>query len=136
MHLAQVMIPAASVAAVLFAIWLAYDVLKRDKGTAAMQEVANTILEGANAFLSRQYRTIGILAVVTSVVVGVVVGVFKEDAAIGLLTGIAFIVGASASALSGFIGMSIAVRANGRTASAAQNSLADAINTALRGGAV
>ncbi|MEX0782323.1 MAG: V-type H(+)-translocating pyrophosphatase [Dehalococcoidia bacterium] len=136
MLLAQIMIPAASVAAVLFAIWLAYDVLKRDKGTPAMQEVAGTILEGANAFLSRQYRTIGILALVTSIIVGVVVGIFKEDTEAGVLTAVAFIVGALASGVAGFIGMSIAVRANGRTASAAQNSLADAINTALRGGAV
>jgi K(+)-stimulated pyrophosphate-energized sodium pump len=136
MLLAQIMIPAASAAAVLFAIWLAYDVLKRDKGTATMQEVANTILEGANAFLSRQYRTIGILAVITSVVVGAIVAIFKESGEAGVLTGIAFIVGALASGVAGYIGMSIAVRANGRTASAAQNSLADAINTALRGGAV
>jgi H(+)-translocating pyrophosphatase len=136
MLMAQIMIPAASVAAVLFAIWLAYDVLKRDKGTPAMQEVAGTILEGANAFLSRQYRTIGILALVTSVIVAVIVGIFKEDTEVGVLTGVAFIVGALASGVSGFIGMSIAVRANGRTASAAQNSLEDAINAALRGGAV
>ena len=136
MLLAQIMIPAASAAAVLFAIWLAYDVLRRDKGTPAMQEVAGTILEGANAFLSRQYRTIGILALVTAVVVGAIVAIFKESGEAGVLTGIAFIVGAIASGVSGYIGMSIAVRANGRTASAAQNSLADAINTALRGGAV
>jgi len=136
MLLAQIMIPAAGAAAVLFAIWLAYDVLKRDKGTASMQEVAGTILEGANAFLSRQYRTIGILAMVTSVVVGLIVGIFKESTELGVLTGIAFIVGALASGVSGYIGMSIAVRANGRTAAAAQHSLAEAINTSLRGGAV
>jgi K(+)-stimulated pyrophosphate-energized sodium pump len=136
MLLAQIMIPLASAAAVLFAVWLAFDVLKRDKGTPAMQEVAGMILEGANAFLSRQYKTIGLLAMVTSIVVGVIVGVFKASAEIGTLTGVAFIVGALASGLAGYIGMSIAVRANGRTASAAQNSLADAINTALRGGAV
>ncbi len=136
MLLAQIMIPAASAAAVLFAIWLAYDVLHRDKGTPAMQEVAGMILEGANAFLNRQYRTIAMLAVVTAVVVGVIVGVFKSSAETGVLTGVAFIVGSFASGISGFIGMSIAVRANGRTASAAQNSLSDAINTALRGGAV
>ncbi|MGD9934200.1 MAG: sodium/proton-translocating pyrophosphatase, partial [Dehalococcoidia bacterium] len=136
MLLAQIMIPAASAAAVLFAVWLAYDVLKRDKGTASMQEIAEIILEGANAFLSRQYRTIGVLALVTSVVVAVVVGVFKESTEIGVLTGVAFIVGALASGVSGYIGMSIAVRANGRTAAAAQNSLADAINASLRGGAV
>ncbi len=136
MLLAQVMIPLASAAAVLFAIWLAIDVLKRDKGTASMQEVAGTILEGANAFLSRQYRTIGILAAVTAIVVGAIVGIFKESGEIGLLTGIAFTVGAAASAISGYIGMAIAVRANGRTAAAAQYGLPDAINTALRGGAV
>ncbi|MFN8507114.1 MAG: sodium/proton-translocating pyrophosphatase, partial [Dehalococcoidia bacterium] len=136
MLLAQIMIPAASAAAVLFAIWLALDVLRRDKGTASMQEVAGTILEGANAFLNRQYRTIGMLAVVTSVVVAVIVGIFKESTEVGVLTGIAFIVGALASGVSGYIGMSIAVRANGRTAAAAQNSLADAINASLRGGAV
>ncbi|HET7737727.1 MAG TPA: V-type H(+)-translocating pyrophosphatase [Tepidiformaceae bacterium] len=136
MLLAQIMIPAASAAAVLFAIWLALDVLRRDKGTPAMQEVAGTILEGANAFLSRQYRTIGILAVVTAVVVGAIVGIFKESTEVGVLTAVAFSVGALASGVSGYIGMSIAVRANGRTASAAQNSLEDAINTALRGGAV
>ena len=136
MLLAQIMIPLASAAAVLFAIWLAFDVLRRDRGTDAMKEVADTILEGANAFLSRQYKTIGILALVTSIVVGVIVGIFKESAEIGLLTGVAFVVGALASGISGYIGMSIAVRANGRTAAAAQHSLADAINTALRGGAV
>lgn len=136
MLLAQIMIPAASAAAVLFAIWLAYDVLRRDKGTASMQEVAGTILEGANAFLNRQYRTIGTLAIVTSVVVAVIVGVFRDDTQAGVLTGIAFIAGALASGVSGYIGMSIAVRANGRTAAAAQNSLAEAINTSLRGGAV
>jgi K(+)-stimulated pyrophosphate-energized sodium pump len=136
MLLAQIMIPAASAAAVLFAVWLAFDVLRRDKGTPAMQEVAGTILEGANAFLSRQYKTIAMLATVTAVVVGVIVGVFKGSPETGVLTGIAFSVGALASGVSGFIGMSIAVRANGRTASAAQNSLADAINTSLRGGAV
>ena len=136
MVLAQIMIPLASAAAVLFATWLAWDVLRREKGTASMQEIAGTILEGANAFLSRQYRTIGILATVTAIVVGVIVGVFKESGEIGLLTGIAFAVGASTSAISGYIGMAIAVRANGRTAAAAQNSLPEAINTALRGGAV
>ncbi|MGE5594962.1 MAG: V-type H(+)-translocating pyrophosphatase [Hyphomicrobiales bacterium] len=136
MLLAQIMIPAASIAAVLFAIWLANDVLRRDKGTASMQEVAGTILEGANAFLNRQYRTIGTLAVITAIIVGVIVGIFKESGETGVLTGIAFIVGSLASGVSGYIGMSIAVRANGRTAAAAQNSLADAINASLRGGAV
>ncbi len=136
MLLAQIMIPAASAAAVLFAAWLAYDVLRRDKGTPAMQAVAGTILEGANAFLNRQYRTIAMLAVVTALVVGGIVGIFKESTETGALTGMAFIVGALASGISGYIGMAIAVRCNGRTASAAQRSLSEAITVSLRGGAV
>ena len=57
-------IPFAGILAVVFALWLARDVLGRDTGTPAMQEVAGTIFEGAMAFLRRQYQTIGILAVV------------------------------------------------------------------------
>jgi len=60
------MVPVTGAAAVLFALWLAYDVLRRDTGTPAMQEIAGMIFEGAMAFLSRQYRTIAILAIVTS----------------------------------------------------------------------
>ena len=136
MLLAQIIIPAAGITAVLFAVWLVYDVLLRDKGTASMQEVADTILEGTNAFLSRQYLTTLVLALVTAIIVATVVGVFKESTELGALTGVAFVIGALASTVSGFIGMSIATRANSRTAAAAQNSLADAINTSLRGGAV
>ena len=136
MLLAQIVIPLASLTAVLYAAWLAYDVLRRDRGTPAMQEVADMILEGANAFLRRQYVTISLLAAGTAIVVGAVVGIFKDSAEMALLTSIAFIVGAAASGVSGYIGMSIAVRANARTASAAQRSLSEAINTALHGGAV
>jgi K(+)-stimulated pyrophosphate-energized sodium pump len=136
MLLAQIIIPVAGAIAVLYAIWLAFDVLRRDRGTPAMQEVAGTILEGANAFLRRQYQTIGMLAIVTAVVVGVIVGGFKSSGETGVLTGIAFIVGAICSGVAGYIGMSVAVRANGRTAAAAQNSLSEAINVGLRGGSV
>ncbi len=68
-------IPVACAVAVLFALWLARDVLSRDTGTPAMQEIGGMIFEGAMAFLSRQYRTIAIFAVLTAVVVGVIVGV-------------------------------------------------------------
>ncbi|MBI5285430.1 MAG: sodium-translocating pyrophosphatase [Chloroflexi bacterium] len=151
------MVPATGLAAVLFALWLAYDVLRRDTGTPAMQEIAGMIFEGAMAFLSRQYRTIAILAVLTAIAVGVLVGSisegvkpivfhegqvgFGEQEVIGrweegLLTGIAFLVGAMCSALAGYIGMFIAVRSNVRTAAAAQKSLKDAVTVSLRGGAV
>src|SRR3990172_4960684 len=68
------MVPVTGAAAILFALWLARDVLRRDTGTPAMQEIAGMIFEGAMAFLSRQYRTIAILAIVTSVLVAVIVG--------------------------------------------------------------
>src|SRR3990170_2058206 len=150
------LIPVAGLAAVFYAGWLAWDVLRRDTGTPAMQDVASMIFEGAMAFLRRQYRTIAALALVTAVIIGVVVGgvsegvknIISEGGQIkygekvighweeGLLTGIAFLVGAAASALSGFIGMYMSVRSNSRTASAATRSLKEAITVSLRGGAV
>ncbi|HEX5368182.1 MAG TPA: sodium-translocating pyrophosphatase [Dehalococcoidia bacterium] len=150
------LIPVASAVAVLFALWLARDVLGRDSGTSAMQEIGGMIFEGAMAFLSRQYRTIAIFAVLTAIAIGVLVGVTSDGVKAivdnggtveyggrlvsptteGLMTGIAFLVGAFCSGLSGFIGMYISVRSNVRTAAAAQNSLKEAITVSLRGGAV
>ncbi len=121
---------------VLFAIYLAWDVLRRDLGTDEMQQIWRTIHEGAMAFLRRQYTTIAILAVVVSVLIGLLIGAVENNSNLGVLTGIAFLVGAFASGLSGFIGMYVAVSSNIRTASAARRSLDEAITTALRGGAV
>ena len=129
-------VPAAGFAGVIFAAWLAWDVLRRDAGSDAMREVASMILEGANAFMRRQYTTIAMLAVVVAVIVGAIVGYFDEDLEIGVLTGFAFIVGALCSGVAGFIGMAIAVRANVRCASAATRSLPEAITVSMRGGAV
>ncbi len=75
-------IPIAGIAAVIFAIWLARDVLSRDKGTQEMQDVGGTILEGANAFIRRQYTTIAILAVLGAfVVAGIIAWVETEEVA-------------------------------------------------------
>ncbi len=150
------LIPAAGLAAVFYAIWLIWDVLRRDSGTPEMQDVSSMIFEGAMAFLRRQYGTIALLAVITAVLIGVIVGgvsagvkeiigtggvVSYGDTVVhhweeGLLTGIAFLVGAAASALAGYIGMYISVRSNSRAASAATRSLKEAITVSLRGGAV
>ena len=142
----QLIILPSGIIAILFALYLARDVLSRDTGTQAMQDVAGTIYEGATAFLRRQYTTIGILAVVGAIVIGVVIGIVETaDVAdvpklaglpIGVLTGIAFIIGAACSMASGIIGMLIAVKANVRTASAARRSLVEAVQVAMRGGAV
>ncbi|MFN8521936.1 MAG: sodium-translocating pyrophosphatase [Chloroflexota bacterium] len=130
------LVPVAGVVAVIFAVIFARDVLSRDKGTAEMQQVAGAIYEGAMAFLNRQYRTIAILAVVAAVLIGILLGVLEKSVDIGWRTAIAFLVGAACSAVSGFIGMWIAVQANLRTAAAATRSLKDAITVSLRGGAV
>ena len=129
-------VPIAGLAAVVFALWLAWDVLRRDTGTDEMRRIADMILEGANAFLSRQYRTIAGMALVTAVVVGLLVGGFDGDVELGFLTGIAFLAGAITSGIAGLVGMYISVRSNVRAAAAAQNSLKEAVTVALRGGAV
>ncbi|MFQ5879547.1 MAG: sodium-translocating pyrophosphatase [Dehalococcoidia bacterium] len=131
-------VPAAGIGTVLFALWLIWDVLRRDTGTPEMERVGSTIYEGAVAFLRRQYSTIAVLAIFTAIAIALIVGGFEDDdkLRIGVLTGVAFIVGAFSSALSGIISMYISVRSNVRTAAAATRSLSEAITVALRGGAV
>lgn len=142
------MVPVAGGLAVLFAIFLMRDVLRRDAGTPAMKDIADRILEGAVAFLKRQYKTIAILAIVAAVVIAIVVGKLTDSKvltdqyqtdAIGIAwrTGVAFLLGAACSAISGVIGMYISVRSNLRcAAAAAKGGLRDAITVAIRGGAV
>src|SRR5215470_17925142 len=129
-------IPVVGIVAILFAIYLARDVLSRDQGTEAMQDVAGTILEGAVAFIRRQYTTIAIIAVFAAVIIGVVISLVETPAVadvpsmagvpIGLMTAFAFFVGAACSMASGIIGMFVAVKSNVRTASAARRSLVEA----------
>jgi K(+)-stimulated pyrophosphate-energized sodium pump len=137
-------VPLAGLIAIGFAAYLARDVLSRDTGTTEMQEIASTIFEGAQAFLKRQYTTIFILAGVTAVLVGILLAIIPQSNAgtsvdqttLGMLTGLAFLLGAICSGISGYIGMYVAVRSNLRTASAARRSLGEALTVALRGGAV
>jgi K(+)-stimulated pyrophosphate-energized sodium pump len=137
-------IPIAILIAFGFAAWLARDVLSRDTGTDEMVAVGDVIYEGAIAFMRRQYSTIMLFAVVTAVILFFVIGkfdMFPEAEGVspwmnGLWTAIAFLVGASLSALSGVIGMWVAVRSNVRVAAAAQGGVAPALTVALRGGAV
>jgi K(+)-stimulated pyrophosphate-energized sodium pump len=144
--LLQWLIPVVGVIAIVYAAFLARDVLARDTGTPEMQRVADAIFRGAVAFLRRQYTTIGILAVVTSVLIGILIAVLPgstnglskniSPALLGVMTSVAFLLGALCSAISGYVGMFVAVRSNLRTAAAARKSLNDALQTALRGGAV
>jgi K(+)-stimulated pyrophosphate-energized sodium pump len=121
--------------AVIVASYFARDVLRRDKGNKDMQKIAHAIQKGSNAFLNRQYKTIALLSIVfTALISGVYFFVGKPDTA--FYTGVSFICGAFCSALAGIIGMTIAVRANLRTAAAVTKSSGDAIKIAMRGGAV
>ena len=126
------------VLALLAALVLAKIVLSADAGTAEMQVISNAIREGAEAFLSRQYRTIGVLAIVLALALylGYHLSSNPHDKALALKTVIAFLVGAICSGLAGFTGMYVSIRANIRTASAARTSLNKALQAALRGGAV
>ncbi len=144
-NLLQWFIPIAGLLAVGFAIYLARDVLSRDTGTKEMMDVSATIQEGAVAFIKRQYSTIFLLALAGSVVIIAIISLVETanvadtgtyGLALGVRTGGAFLVGAVCSMACGIIGMLVSVRANVRVASAARRSLVEAVQVAMRGGAV
>jgi len=124
-----------SILALVFAGCLVAWIKKQDMGTAKMQEIYEAIKKGANAFLKRQYKTIGIITVVLALVL---YGVYALNGKpiTGIQVSLAFVLGALCSCLSGLIGMWISVRSNIRTASAAQTSFSKALTVALRAGAV
>ncbi|MBI2003689.1 MAG: sodium-translocating pyrophosphatase [Parcubacteria group bacterium] len=117
----------ASLAALAYGAFLIWQVLKKSAGDEKMREIQKAIQEGAAAYLKRQNRTVfgvGIIAVL-------ILWYW-----LGTITAIGFAVGAIASALAGYIGMMVSVRANARVAEEAKNGLAPAFNLAFKGGAV
>jgi len=136
-------VPAAGIITIIFALLLIRNVMKRPTGTPKMKEIGDIIFRGAWAFLKRQYSTIAMYSVAIAIIIGVLVGVLGGTEVkgyspldIGWRTGVAFLVGAFCSGLAGFLGMYIAVKSNVRCAAAAQKSLTEAVEVALRGGAV
>lgn len=123
----------AAVAGIAYGLYLTAWVFRLDPGSAEMQRIAQAIQEGASAYLNRQYRTIGVVAAVLFVILWAA-GLWSDQ--FGLVTALGFLIGAGASALAGYVGMVIAVRANVRTAQAAHQGLNAALTVAFRGGAV
>jgi K(+)-stimulated pyrophosphate-energized sodium pump len=113
--------------AIVYGIWAIWSVMQADPGSAKMQEIAAAVREGAQAYLKRQYMTIGAVGVVIFLIVGYF---------LGWLVAVGFAIGATLSAAAGFIGMNVSVRANVRTAQAAISSLGGGLEIAFKSGAI
>jgi len=113
---------------VVAAFMTAY-VLKQDPGSERIREISDAIKEGALAFLGHEYKILAAFVVVVAIILGVVPN-------LGWLLSVAFVFGAICSGLAGYIGISIAIRANCRTAAAAQKSLNQGLRVSFRSGAV
>ena len=118
----------ASAVAISCGIIFALGILKLSDGNEKMRAIAGAIQEGAQAYLNRQYLTIGLVGIVIFVLLGV--------SGIGWLSAFGFLIGAVLSGLAGYIGMNISVKANVRTAQAAYDGMDAALAVAFRGGAV
>jgi len=119
----------ASLVAIIYGLFLARTILKKSAGNARMQEIAKAIQEGASAYLNKQYKTIAIIAAVLFLIIGFV-------PKLGWTMAMGFLIGAIFSALAGYIGMNVSVRANVRTTEAAKTGLKEALDLAFKGGTV
>ncbi|MGN6462896.1 MAG: sodium-translocating pyrophosphatase [Pseudolabrys sp.] len=113
--------------AIVYGIWAIGSVMKADAGNAKMQEISAAVREGAQAYLKRQYTTIGIVGVLIFLILGW---------GLGWLVAVGFAIGAILSGATGFIGMNVSVRANVRTAQAAIGSLGGGLSLAFKSGAI
>jgi K(+)-stimulated pyrophosphate-energized sodium pump len=119
--------------ALLYAVALIFNVRSQNAGTPKMQEIAGAVREGANAFLSREYRVIAPVAVIVAVAIYALIDI---PLGTGGSTAVGFVVGAALSAFAGYVGMAITVRTSSRTAEAAKSGMGDALTISFRGGSV
>ncbi len=117
----------ASIITLAYGVYLAKWIMQQKDGNEKMREIAAAIQEGATAYLNRQYRTVAMVAVIVTAILFFVLGAAPAAG---------FVVGAIASAIAGYVGMNISVRANVRTAEAAKSSMDEALKVAARGGSV
>ena len=123
------LVPIAAVLALLFAAYLAAKVNRQDEGTERMKEIAGAIAEGARAFLTAEYKILVIFVLVLFVLIGFGIGSW--------VTAVCFVIGALFSTIAGYCGMTVATKANVRTANAArQGGMNRALSVAFSGGAV
>ncbi|MEZ5775468.1 MAG: sodium-translocating pyrophosphatase [Hyphomicrobiaceae bacterium] len=127
MDMVMWLIIAGGALSLVYGAWAIQSLMSANAGNQRMQEIAGAIQEGAQAYLTRQYTTIGIAGVAIFILVG---------ALLGWLQAIGFLIGAILSGLAGFIGMHVSVRANVRTAQASSVSLSDGLGMAFKAGAV
>jgi K(+)-stimulated pyrophosphate-energized sodium pump len=118
---------ACGVIGVLYALYTAVWVNKQDAGSDRMKQISDAVKEGAYAFLTREYKTVAMVAVVLVVVLAIFLGTW---------TAIGFVIGTVGSALAGFVGMWVTVRANVRTTQAASKGLQNALTLSFKGGSV
>src|SRR5208337_1339341 len=111
---------------VIYALVTAAWVIKQSAGSEKMQQISAAIQEGAKAFLNREYKTVAVVAVVIAALL----------LYLGIWTSIGFIIGAFGSALAGYMGMMVSVKANVRTTEAAKRGLQPALSVAFKGGSV
>ena len=129
MEITSILIIGSALLAILYGIIAIRSILRLPRGNERMQEIAQAIQSGAKAFLNRQYRTVFAVAIPLFIIIGLVPH-------LGWTTAAAFLVGAVLSALAGYIGMNISVRANVTTTEAAKSGIHKALAVAVRGGSI
>jgi K(+)-stimulated pyrophosphate-energized sodium pump len=126
--------PITASISILVAIYLYFYINKQSSGTEKMKEIADAIQEGARAFLKVEFKYLGMFVAVMAIILTVAPMII--DIGFSSITGIAFVFGAICSALAGFLGMTVALKANVKSANAAKEGLNKAFPIAFRGGAV